>query len=152
MHAAHRRAHHQPQVIDLEPLSQQPIVGRRHVAVAVMGKTSVQSLARPARTSVTDAVRQNEMVPRSIEELPLAEELPGKFRTQKVAPLAGRPVHDEHRIANDPLAVACGRAQRAVVQAQLGQRFAGCEMKVANHKVAGLRGWVVGSARRRAAA
>ena len=69
--------------------------------------------------SVTDAVRQNEIVPRSIEELPLAEELPGKFLTQKVAPLAGRPVHDEHRIANDPLAVAlracpaCGSASAA---------------------------------------
>ena len=108
VHAAHRRAHHEPQVIDFEAFGEQAIVGLDHVAVAVVRKAGVQPVARPARMAVTDPVGQDEEVPRGIKQLSLAEELAGKLRPKKLPPSPVVPCMIRTALRTMPLSSLCG--------------------------------------------
>ena len=88
--------------------------------------------------TMANGIRQDEIITRSIERLPLAEQLAGKFLAQKVAPFACGSMHDEDRIPHDTLVVALRSADGAIVHPQLGQSFTRGEMKVAKDEVAGL--------------
>ena len=100
VHASHRRAHRQPQVIDSEPLRQQLVLGVHHVVVRVLRKPGVQSVTRLARVSVADAVRQNDEVLRRVEQLARAEQLAGERATGECRSRAGGAVIDDHGVAD----------------------------------------------------
>src|SRR5579859_3270525 len=89
--------------------------------------------------TVADRIGKDEIVARGIEQLLLAEKLAGKLLAQKVAPFTRGSMHDQDGIANDALVIALRTAERTIVHPQLGQSFAGREMKIAKDEVAGLR-------------
>ena len=78
VHAAHRRAHHQPQVVHLQAFRQQPVLGLDHVVVAVAREPRAQAVARLARLAVADVVGQDDEVLRGVERLAGAEQLAGE--------------------------------------------------------------------------
>src|SRR5581483_8919539 len=130
VHAAHRSAHDEPKMIHFEAIGHQPVLRLDHVAIAVMGKVRVQTIARLARLSVADAVGQNDVVTRRIQKLPLAEQFARKLRPDEIAAVAGGAVEYQDRIADDTLGVASRRANRAVMNAQLGQRLPALKMEI----------------------
>ncbi len=67
VHAAHRGAHHQPQMIDAQPLRDQRVLRGDHVVVIVVRKLRAQPVARLRGLSVTDPVGQNDIGMRGIE-------------------------------------------------------------------------------------
>ena len=124
VHPAHRGAHHQPQVIDLQPLGHQPVLGLDHVPVAVAGEAGAEPVAGLARPAVPDAVGEDEVVAGRVERLALAEELARELGPEEIGPAAGRPVQDEHGVADLAVLAPVRRAERAVMDAELGQRLA----------------------------
>ncbi len=78
VHAAHRGAHHQTEVIDLQALGEQVVLGAHHVVVVVLREAHVEPVARAARFAVADPVGEDDEVFRRVEELPGAEELAGE--------------------------------------------------------------------------
>jgi hypothetical protein len=135
MHAAHRRAHHQAQVIDAQPPRQQRVLRLDHVGVAVVRKVRVHSVARLARVAVSDAVRQNDVVLRRVEQLAWAEQHAREIPTGERAARSRGAVQHHHRVPNDSRGVAPRLAHRDVVESQLGKRFAVGEFEVVNDVV-----------------
>ena len=136
VHAAHRRAHHQPQVVHLQAFGQQAVLRLDHVGVAVAREPRAQAVARLARRAVADVVRQDDEVLRGVEQLAGAEQLAGEAVGEELRAAPGRAVHDQHGIAHDAGGVLPRRAERAVVHPQLGQRLARGEPEVPEHDVA----------------
>ena len=124
VHAAHRRAHHQPRVIHSEAFGEQTILRLDHVEITVARKFCVHSVARLARFAVADPVRQHDEKFRRIERLTFAEQFTGKFRANKLRAAAGRPVHDQHGVRRFALRIFLRFPQRPVMKTQLRQRFA----------------------------
>src|SRR5262249_17865048 len=112
-------------------------------------EASVQPVARLSRLAVAEAVRQDEVVARRVERLPLAKQLAREHRTacllaHQALAFSGGAVEDEHRVANDALVVALRLAERAVVEAHLGQGLAGSEAEVFEDVIARSRLGIVG--------
>jgi|SRR5260221_9717670 len=99
---------------------QEPILRLHHVKVPVLWKPAAQPVTRLARLTVPDSVREDDEIPRGVEQSTGAEQFTGKFGTQELGAASTRPVHDEHGVANDALYVALKSAKRSVVQPQLG--------------------------------
>ena len=112
VHSAHRGAHHQPQVIDLQPFGHQPVLSLDHVLVPVTREAGVEPVAGLARPPVTDAVGQDDVVPCRVERLPLAEEFARELGSEEACPAAGGPVQDQDRVADDPRARPSAAAPR----------------------------------------
>ena len=62
-------------MVHLQPVDEQRVLRADHVVVGVLGKARVQAVARLARLSVADAVRQDDEVARRVEQLAGAEQL-----------------------------------------------------------------------------
>src|SRR5439155_15690569 len=107
------------------------VLRANHVVVRVLRKARVQAVARLARLPVADAVGQDDEVARGVEELTGAEELAAKGPRQKARARAAGAVKNEHGVADDARRVAPRRADRPVVQSQLGERLAGAEAEIA---------------------
>src|ERR1041385_7707691 len=101
MHAAHRSAHHEPEMIHLQAVDEQPVLGVDHVEITVMRKPRMQAVARFAGFSMADAVRQNEKIFFSIEKLAAPEKFAGKFRPQKLCPGPRGPMQNQNGVASD---------------------------------------------------
>src|ERR1700693_6136224 len=136
MHSAHRSAHHQARVIDAESVSEQSILRVDHIEVAVTRKFRVHSVARLARFAVTDSVREHDEKFRNIERLIFAEKFTGEFWSNELRTAPGRPVHDENRVGRLAVRIFLNLAERAVMNFQFRQRFAGPEFEVANRVIA----------------
>src|SRR5262245_66575383 len=125
VHAAHRGAHHEPEMIDAETLTDQAVLGFDHVHVAVVGETGPQSVAWLTRLAVTDAVGKDQEIPLGIEESARAEQLTGETRTHVLCSAAAGAVEDEHGVADRSFFVAFGLATRLVVQPELEDGISG---------------------------
>ena len=122
-------------------LSEQPMLGGDHVAIAVTRKPALESIAGLARAAVPDAVRQDDEIACRVEQLPgpeqfRAEAVAAVSLAQEVAALAARAVQDQDGVAHGSGSVALDGAQRAVVDAQLRQRFTGLEAEILQDVVA----------------
>ena len=93
-------------------------------------------VARLARPAVADAVGQHDEIARRVENLAGTEQLATEGRGEKSAGGAARAMADQHRVAHDALRVFARRAERDVMDSQLGQRFAGDEFEVLGDEVA----------------
>ena len=69
VHAAHRRAHDEPQVIDLEAVGHERVLGGDHVLVAVVRELGAHPVARLGRAAVADIVGENHEVRGRVERL-----------------------------------------------------------------------------------
>ena len=72
LHAAHRGAEHEGEVVHPEALLEEPALRLDLVAVAVVREAGLHSVARLRRAARPDAVRQDEVKPRGVEGLPRA--------------------------------------------------------------------------------
>src|ERR1019366_9864173 len=115
---------------------QEQVLRPHHVVVRVLRKARAQAIARLARLAVADAVRKDDEVARGVEKLAGAEELSAERLGQKAGTGAARAVQDQDGVADDAGRVAPRRADRAVVQRELGQRLAGGEPKAVHHEIA----------------
>ncbi len=70
VHAAHRRPHHEAEVIDLQVLGDQLILQLHHVLIAVFRELHAQAVARLARLPVADVVGEDQEIFRGVEQLP----------------------------------------------------------------------------------
>ena len=104
VHAAHRRAHDQAQVIHAEAFGEQAVLRLDHVGVAVVRELRAQPVAGLGGFAVADAVGQHDEVLRRVERLARAEQLARELRPQELRAAAAGAVADEHRIAHDALA------------------------------------------------
>ena len=105
VHAAHRRAHHQPQVIDAQAFREQPVLRLDHVAVAVLRKFRAQAVTGLGGLAVSDAVGQHDEVASRVEGLARAKQLARELRPHELRATAAGAVTDDHRIAHDSLGV-----------------------------------------------
>src|SRR6266850_6450286 len=64
VHAAHRCTHHEPKMVYEEAFGQQSILRLDHVAISVVRKAGAKTVARLARTAVTDPVGKNNEISR----------------------------------------------------------------------------------------
>ena len=87
-------------------VGEQSMLRFHHVVVVVMRKAHVQPITRLARAAVADAVGENHVVARRVEQLSGSEQLTGKVARQKSAPGAGGSVEYQHRIAHSITCVA----------------------------------------------
>ena len=110
-------------------LLQHPPLRLDHVRVAVLREPGMESVAGPGRGTVADAVGKHDEVARRIEELPRPEERAREGVAEKLRAAAGGAVQDQHRV------VSPQRAERAVVQPQLGHRLARGKGKIAHRRV-----------------
>ena len=69
------------------------------------------------------------------ERLAMAEKFAGEIFVEKPATVAGRAVENQHGVADDSACIALWRAERAIVHAKLGQRFAGMEMEIVDDEI-----------------
>ena len=139
VHAAHRGAHHQPQVVDFDTQQQRMLRGD-HVRVGVLRKARVQAVAGFAGFSVSDPVRQYDEILVAVEQLTASEQHAGEMLVEQAAARAAGAVQDQHRIVDLAVRVAPRLAQHRVVQAQFRQHLAGCEMEIVQDVVAFDRG------------
>ncbi len=148
VHASHRRAHYQSQVVHAESLGQQLALRVDHVVVGVFGEARVHAVARLARLAVAHVVGDDDEVLARVERLPGAEELTGIRSAHEAGARAGGAVQDEHGIPHDALGVPLGLAQRDVMDAQVGERLAALELEVVNDVIASRDGALCAGRRR----
>ena len=78
MHATHRSAENQAQMIHAEALLQQALLREHHIVVIVLRKFCAQAIAGFAGLPVADAVGQHDVVALGIQRLAGAEQHIGK--------------------------------------------------------------------------
>src|ERR1051326_2134368 len=96
----------------------------------------MKPVAGLAGVAMTDPIRQNQEIARGIQRLTCAEQHASKLRAEKLPPIAGRAVQNQHRIPYDPLCIALGSAQGAVMDAQFGQDLPGAKLEVFQYTIA----------------
>src|SRR5262252_250863 len=141
MHAAHRSARDQPQVIHAEPFDEQPIMSGNHVIIVVLRKMRAKAVAGLRGFSVADAVGKNDVVARGVEKLARPEEFARKNGREELMSGAAGAVQNQNRVADASLGVARGLPERGVMKAQLRERFTGAKKKILHDKVAFVGRW-----------
>ena len=137
VHAAHRRAHDEAQVIHAEPFGEQAVLRLHHVRVAVARELRAQAVARLAGLAVADAIGQHDEVLASRRAAARRRTArPRTRRRMNCAPVPPVPWPMSTALRTTPLRVLLRRAERAVVNAQLGQRLARAESKILQREVA----------------
>ena len=106
VHAAHRGSHHQPQVVHLETLQHQGVLGSHHVRIGVLREACAQAVAGFARFSVTDPVRQNYEILIAVEQLTAPEQHAGEMLVEQTPARAAGAVQDQDRIVYPAVRVA----------------------------------------------
>src|SRR5262245_53641401 len=106
VHPAHRRAYHQPQMIDAESLGDQAVLGLDHVQVAVTWEMSLEAIAGLARLAMPNAVRQYQVELLCIEQPARAKQLARERGAHVLITAAARAVEDEYRVLDDALSIA----------------------------------------------
>src|SRR3989442_13797525 len=113
-----------------ESLGQESILRYHHVDVTVVRKLRVQAVARFARFTVADSVRQDEKKFGRVQRLIFSKQFAREFGSNKLGAAAGRAVHYENGIARLALGVLVDLAERSLMNWQFRQCFAGCEPEI----------------------
>src|SRR5579885_69846 len=96
----------------------------------------VHSVARLAGVTVTDAVRQDNVVLGRIQQLPRSVELSGESLTEELCPRSTGPVHYQYGVANNARSILDRSADSPVMNIQFLQHLAVFEMKIVNDEIA----------------
>src|SRR4051794_11476361 len=89
-------------MIDAKFLSQQQVMCPDHVVIGVMGKAHAKAIARLARFSMTDAVRQNDEILCRIQQLSSTEEHARDLRCEKLVSSTAGAVQNQHSVCHLP--------------------------------------------------
>jgi hypothetical protein len=95
-----------------------------------------------------DFVRQHDEKLCCIERVIFSEKFARKLLTDKLRTVAGRSVHDENGVAALAFRVFIDLAERSIMNPQLRQGSAGCELEIVNRIIALGRRRIIGSPRR----
>src|SRR2546423_9635557 len=101
------------------------MVRGNHVVVVVMGEMGVGSIAGLGGFAVADAVGEDDEILGDVEKLARAEEFSGKLRGKELVAGASGAVKDQDGVVDVAVGIVSGCAEGGVVQAQLGNGFAG---------------------------
>ena len=93
-----------------------------HVVIIIIRETHAQAVARLGRAAVADTVGQDDVVAGEVERLAGPVKLVGELRREELPPGAAGAVEHHHRIVDLPGRIAVRRAERRIMDAQLGQR------------------------------
>src|SRR2546429_8907708 len=136
VHAAHRCAEDQAQMVYADAFAKKLVVRGDHVVIVVLRKARVQSVAGLRRFPVTNAVGKNDEVAVRVQELPGTEELSSKLLLEELLARAAGTVKNQNGVCDASLRVAHRLAKRGVVQAQFRQRFARPEFEIFDDEIA----------------
>ena len=117
-------------MVDAQAFGEQSVLQGHHVVVAVTRELHPQAVAGLRRLAVADAVGQDHVVLRDVEQLPGTEELVGELRLQELGAASPRAVENQDGVAHHALSVLLGPAEGAVVQRDFRERLAGREPHV----------------------
>ena len=134
-------------MVHTEALRHEPVLRLDHVVIGVARKLSPKAVARLARLSVTDVIRQDDEVARRVEQLTRPKQLARESSADELRPAPAGAVHDQYGVPHHTLRILPWLAVRAVVDTQIRERFARREREVANDIVALRRLWRVGGRR-----
>ena len=135
MHAPHGGAHDETQMVDAQVFRQQPVLGRHHVGIAILREARMIAVTGLARASMTDPVRQDDVVPAAVEQLAGAEQLARIGGRQERPSAASRAMQHHDRIADGPAGIFPGRPQRGVVDAQVLEHLARLERDASQQRI-----------------
>src|SRR5271154_4196951 len=96
---------------------------RHHVVVVILRKVRVHTVAGLAGFSVTDVIRQNDVVAGDIEELSRAKQHAGELRREELFAGPAGAVQKQHGVCDSAVRVAHRSAKGGVVHSQLRQGF-----------------------------
>ncbi len=105
VHAAHGRAHHQPEALDPEPLGDQGALGDDHVGVVVVGEFGVQPVRGLGRFAVPDAVGEDDEVAVGVQQAAGGEQHVGELGLEELAARSSRAMQDQHGVGDVALRV-----------------------------------------------
>ena len=111
-----------------------------------MGETHVQTVARLARLSVTDVVRQDNEILRGIEHLLGSKQNSGKSRRKELAARLPGVMQKKHCIGYRAINIFARTSQGVVMQLHFCHPLARFELEVLYHKVVLGRRGIVGCA------
>src|SRR5207342_1803687 len=94
-----------------------------------------QAVTRLARPAGADRIGNDDEVCVAVEQLSLLEELPGEIGGEKIRTGPAGTVQQQHRVPDDTGLIAPRRADRPVVQPQLGYHFACLESEISDDVV-----------------
>ena len=100
-------------MVHAQPLFQQLVLRSNHIVIVILRKTSVHAVARLARLSVTDVIRQNDVIGRDIQKLPGPNRTPANWGMQKLAAGTSGSVQEQDGIGNFAVRVADREYQRS---------------------------------------
>src|SRR5579885_1917252 len=100
MHAAHRGAHEQPEVIDFQRLGEQKVLRFDHIVIVVMRKARVQPIAGLAGMAGTDSIGKDDEVPAGVEKLARAEQNSGEVLCNELLPGSSCTVKNHSRVVD----------------------------------------------------
>ena len=112
-----------------------------------MRKLRPQAVARLAGFPVANAVGENDEILRRVQRLARPKKFGREERRKELRSTSRRPVRDEHGIAHHALRIALRRAERAVMDSQLRQRFAGAKPKIFEDEISLGRWRIIGRQR-----
>ncbi len=141
MHAAHRGAENEAQVVYAEAFAQKLVMRGDHVVVVVAREMRMQSVAGLRGFPVADAIGKHDEVACGIEELPRPKQLARELRLEELLPGAAGSVKYQDGVRDAPLRVAAGFTERRIVQPQFRKRLSRTKFEILDDEVAfrGLR-------------
>src|SRR6185312_13533305 len=95
-----------------------------HIVVIVLRKMRAQAIARLAGFPVADIIGKDDEVPVRVQKLSGSKKKPGEDWPEKTPAAAARPVKNEYCVLDAARRIFLGLAERGVVHAELGERFA----------------------------
>src|SRR5262245_27666041 len=122
-------------MVHAQALGDETEVRLDHGAVAVVRASRGQTVARFAPPAIADPIWQHDEMRAGIEQLTISEQLAGEFVADELCSCAARAMQDEDGVADEPLRVAHGPAERTIVQPKLRQRFTGRESESCENEI-----------------
>ena len=148
VHAPHRRAHDEPQVVHAKLLASAGDAAPRPCRRRCSAGTSREARHWACSTRHDRCRPEGRCSTARVEQLARAEQLARVRGTEEAPAGAARPVQDHHGVPHDAAGILPGRAQRRVVQAKLRKDLTGRKAEVAHHVItlaAGARPGVPGA-------
>ena len=130
LHAAHRGAEDEAEVVDVQAFEEHGVLGPNHVVVIVLGEVHAEAVGGLAGLAVADVVGEDDEELGDVERLAGAEEDVGEDRVeQRVGATAGA-MEEQDGVIGMSSAIAAWLAESEVVELQLGKGFAATEVEV----------------------
>src|SRR5271154_1968724 len=112
------------------------MLGRNHVVIVIAGKVRVHALAGLRGASMANAVGQDDVVLRGVEQLAGLEEDVGELGAEELRSGAAGTVQDKHCVRHTTTGVALRLTERAVMEAEFVEGFSCAEFEVVSSVIA----------------